>query len=101
MSSTVAPFSRADLMASTSSTSRWRFFSHPITFTIYENNGGNLGNVVASRTQTFNIPFRPSADNDCSGGRWEASPGNCFNGLAERITFDFSSQNVTLPDSVI
>jgi hypothetical protein len=77
------------------------FFSHPITFTIYENDGGDVGAELASDTETFDIPFRPSADPDCTGGRWEAPSGGCFNGLAKRITFDFSGENVTLPDSVI
>src|SRR4051794_16848438 len=35
-------------------------FSHPITFTIYANDGGAPGAQIAKTTQTFAIPFRPS-----------------------------------------
>jgi hypothetical protein len=83
------------------STSPGATFSHPITFTIYANAGAAVRNVIATATQTFDIPFRPSADPDCTGGRWEASAGQCFNGLATVITFDFSGEAVILPDSVI
>jgi hypothetical protein len=81
-------------------------FSHDITFTIYANPGnGSVGNSIASVTQTFPIPFRPSDDNiNCpptdGTGRWFDGT-NCYHGLATTITFDFSSLNVTLPPSVI
>ena len=88
--------------AGTCSTTTEPSFSHPIAFTIYENDNGDIGSTIATVTNTFSIPYRPSADPDCSGGRWQASDGSpCFNGLATKITFDFSSENVTLPDSVI
>jgi hypothetical protein len=81
-------------------------FTHPITLNIY--NAGNPlpGSQIASRTQTFTVPYRPSADNvNCTGadaGKWfEAASGQCFNGLAVNVTFDFSSLNVLLPDSVV
>jgi len=81
-------------------------FNVPITFNIY--NAGNPlpGSQLATVTQTFVVPYRPSADNiNCTGvnaGKWyQASTGICFNGLANNITFDFSSQNVTLPNSVV
>jgi hypothetical protein len=81
-------------------------FTHPITLNIY--NAGNPlpGSQIASRTQTFTVPYRPSADNvNCTGadaGKWfDAASGQCFNGLAANVTFDFSSLNVVLPDSVV
>ena len=76
----------------------------PITFTIYSVAAGDtVGSQIATVTETFDIPYRPSADNvNCSGGTWySSSDGACYNGFATNITFDFSSQAVTLPDSVI
>jgi hypothetical protein len=87
-------------------TSSGATFSHPITFTIYENSGGSLGAPIAHVTQTFAIPYRPSADaTNCTGadaGKWYSTADRqCYNGFATTITFDFSSLNVTLPSSVI
>jgi hypothetical protein len=81
-------------------------FKVPITFNIYER--GNFpghGALIVSMTQTFNLPYRPSADNvRCTGadsGKWfKSSKEGCFNGLATEITFNFKS-HVTLPDSVV
>jgi hypothetical protein len=77
-------------------------FSEPITFNIYGVNLDNSpGSLIASTTQTFVIPYRPSADGvHCTGGRWYDGT-TCFNGLATNVTFDFSSLGVTLPDKVI
>jgi len=57
---------------------------------------------LASKTQTFDIPFRPSTDaTDCTGGRW-FDGATCFNGLAVPITFDFTTgPAVLLPSQVI
>jgi hypothetical protein len=81
-------------------------FSLPVTFNIY--NAGNPvpGSQIATVTQTISAPYRPSADNvNCTGtnaGKWyDASSGMCFNGQAANVTFDFSSLNVTLPNSVV
>jgi hypothetical protein len=83
-------------------------FSEPITFNIYNVGPSNaVGSLIATTTQTFNIPFRPSDDNtNCpptdGTGRWyQASTATCFHGLATNVTFDFTSQHLTLPDSVI
>ncbi len=81
-------------------------FSEPITFNIYNVGPSNtVGSLIATATQTFNIPFRPSASASCTGaqaGEWyDAAVASCFNGLATNVTFDFSSQNVTLPSAVI
>ena len=82
-------------------------FSEPITFNIYnEPDAGtpNLpGTLITSVTQTFAIPYRPSASTKCTGasaGKWyDTSSKTCFNGLADKITFNFSG--VTLPNSVV
>ena len=81
-------------------------FNVPITLNIY--NAGNPvpGTQIATVTQTITVPYRPSADNvNCTGvnaGMWfDASSGQCFNGLAANVTFDLSSLNVVLPNSVV
>jgi hypothetical protein len=78
-------------------------FSHPITLNIYSVGVGNqVGALLGSVTQTFAIPFRPSADIHCTGGRWyDAGSGSCFNGKATNITFNLSSLSLTLPNQVI
>ncbi len=79
-------------------------FTHPITFNIYAAGAGSsAGALITTRTQTFKIPFRPTADNvRCTEGRWydEASK-TCFNGLQTFITFDFHNQHVTLPNTIV
>lgn len=71
-------------------------FSVPITLKVYDSNG----NLLATQTPTFSIPYRPSADPACTGanaGKWQASNGTCYNGFASEITFDLASLKVTLP----
>lgn len=76
-------------------------FSHPITLNLYEVAGdGSVGTIIDSVTQTFAIPYRPSADPTCAGGTaWRDTNGNCFNGLNHVIVFDASG--ITVPDSII
>jgi hypothetical protein len=50
-------------------------------------------------TQTFNIPFRPSASASCGDGRWSDGT-TCYNGLATPVTFTFDG-SVVLPDDVV
>ncbi len=85
------------------------FTSEPITFTVYNrNNDGSVGSKVAEQTQTFVMPYRPSADAaHCPKDPtyyapdavkwWDGSA--CYNGKAFDITFTFSGQ--TLPDEAI
>jgi hypothetical protein len=78
-------------------------YSLPITFKIYNLGPSNtLGSVVATKTQVFDIPFRPSADNvNCTGGnagKWY-NGSSCFNGLAFNITFNFAGE--ALPNSAV
>jgi hypothetical protein len=72
-------------------------FSVPITFSVYTADGTR---TLASSTQTFAIPYRPSASPKCGDGRWyDNALKTCFNGLATNITFSFSG--VSLPDGVV
>jgi hypothetical protein len=72
-------------------------FPQAITFNIYNSTGTTL---LASSTQTFSIPYRPSASPKCGDGRWY-SPGlkTCFNGFYNEVTFNFSG--VTLPNQIV
>lgn len=94
-------------------------FTHPITLNIYDVDNSGVdpapGALLASVTDTFNIPFRPSWDDvNCTasgqtpttnipfGGRWyDPVLDACVNGYAFTITFDFTSLAVTLPEEVI
>jgi LPXTG-site transpeptidase (sortase) family protein len=81
-------------------------WSHPITLNIYNVVTGTpyntKGTLIATKTQNFDIPWRPEADPTCAGGTaWRASDGLCYNGLAFNITFDLASMNITLPTDVI
>jgi len=80
-------------------------FSEPITLNVYNlGSGGAVGSLFTSVTQTFNIPYRPSADNThctvSSAGAWfSASDSTCYNGFATPVSFNLAG--VTLPDTVI
>ena len=81
-------------------------FAQPITFSIYQppSSGYGVGAVIASKTQTFNVRYRPSASKKCTGGNageWYKPGVGCFNGLAVNVKFDFSGMNVTLPSTVV
>jgi len=73
-------------------------FAVPITLKIYDVNDDM--SVVASKTQTFNIPFRPSASESCEPTENGHGYGpDCFLGLAHVITFDLTG--VTVPDEFV
>jgi hypothetical protein len=81
-------------------------FNWPITLNIYNVGAtdGTLGSLITSDTQTFAIPFRPSADNtDCTGGDWNAgtvaSP-DCEGGVANNVDFLLPTET-PLPAKVI
>jgi hypothetical protein len=86
-------------------------WNQPITLILYNvnNSGPNpaAGSVIATRTSTFAIPWRPAADpavcgEPAQGGNpadWLAPDGNCYSGLAFVITFDFSG--VVVPSQII
>jgi hypothetical protein len=78
-------------------------FTHPITLKVYEVGPGNtLGALLVNTTQTFTMPYRPSADLvNCPGGQWyQASTKTCFNGYAFPIKFDIPGAP-SMPDKVI
>jgi len=79
-------------------------WSYPLTLNLYNvNNAGpnpEPGSLIATRTNTFAIPWRPPADPTCPGGiDYRAGDGNCYAGLAFTITFDFSG--VVVPNQII
>ncbi len=75
-------------------------FSHPITLNIYNVVAGNqVGSLIGSVTQTFAIPYRPSADFiNCPGGQW-FDGSTCFNGKAVNLTFNLGG--LVVPNNVI
>lgn len=78
-------------------------FSHPVTLNVYIVNPDNsVGPLVVSKTESFDMPYRPSADNtNCTGadeGKWHDG-SQCNNGYAFPISFDFDG--TTLPNKVI
>ena len=80
-------------------------FSHDITLNVYAVGPSNaVGSLLGTKTQTFAIPYRPSADDtNCTGGddgKW-FNGTTCFNGFATTITFDLTSLALTVPDEVI
>jgi len=78
-------------------TTRGATFSQPITLTIWNE---DRTKQLASATQTFNVPYRPSASPECGDGRWWNGT-SCFNGLANQVTFDFAGKHVTLSSTVV
>lgn len=92
-------------------------FPLAITLNIYAA-GSPAGTAIATDTQTFNIPYRPSAAHvanptECqSGNNWSGYPndgtqwynaadGKCYYGINYTATFDFQPQNITLPSSIV
>ena len=77
-------------------------FSIPITLNIYAPplTGFGTGPLLATKTQTFAVRYRPSASPRCGDGRWYRN-GTCFNGLAVNVKFDLASLGVTVPNTVV
>jgi hypothetical protein len=93
--------------------------SYPQSITLYlyqAATAGIPGALIASDTETFNIPFRPSSapssagcadstewlDNAATAAAYGVTADNlCHHGLANNITFNFSSQGVVLPSTVV
>ena len=81
-------------------------FSEPITLNVYAADGVTK---IAWATQTFAIPYRPSASPTCAvdyPGEWYDTTLNaCFNEFATNITFDAFTYTgdvaVALPDNVV
>ena len=85
-------------------------FAMPITLNIYKATNTDpstdpvlAGPLIATVTQTFNVPYRPSADPLCTGadaGKWFLNGSGCFNGLAHNVTFTFPFRTI-LPETVV
>jgi hypothetical protein len=73
-------------------------YSVPITFNVYANAAAALahGPTIATKTQTFAIPYRPSSIAGNDGKGWDAAGSH---GLANNITFTFAGE--TLPSTAI
>ena len=82
-------------------------YAFPITLNIYGVNPTSpvsIGYLIATNTTTFNIPYRPSASASCVGdylGGWMANNGLCYHGYVFNISFNFTTQSITLPSQVI
>jgi len=85
-------------------------FSEPVTLNIYNVGPGNtVGASIYSTTQTFAIPYRPSADAGHCGAFADGAGGpvgsdyydgtNCEAELASNVTFTLP--HLTVPNSVI
>lgn len=80
-------------------------YDHDITFAVYgvDRSGAVAapGALLASVTESKQIPFRPSASAACGDGRWQLpSVGTCSSGLAFPLTFDLSALGVYAPDEI-
>jgi len=64
-------------------------FQEPVTLNVYEVGPGNtVGTKLLSTTQTFNMPYRPTASKKCTTGEAKGGYGSsCFHGKLFRITF--------------
>jgi hypothetical protein len=86
-------------------TAKGATFAVPITINVYAldpTSSTHVGALLATQTQTFNIPYRPSADNvRCTGTYlgefYSAVDASCVHGLANVIVFDFAPPRVNLP----
>lgn len=94
-------------------------YEHPLTLNLYQvdNSGADpaVGALIASKTITATIYFRPSWDSvNCTaaggtpdtdvpfGGRWyDTVTSTCVHGYNQTVIFDFSGDDITLPDEVI
>ena len=75
-------------------------FRHPITLNIYDANFPPPSSPLATITQDFDIPYRPSQSTNCPDRQWyDSSSGRCYYGLAFNITFD--NLSVDVPDKII
>ena len=85
-------------------------FNHPLTITLYNVAGTTAaptaGTVIATQTQTFTIPYRPSASPACETatppvpGGWMDSAGACWTGVTYVADFNFPA-GTTLPNTLI
>jgi hypothetical protein len=79
-------------------------FTQPITVNVYPATAGSpptAGTRIATITQTFTLPYRPSSTPArCGGdtGAWFSKKNNtCYHGFAVPISVNFSGSKVKLP----
>jgi len=81
-------------------------WTYPLTLNVYSNHLGLNGapdTLLATKTQTATIPWRPAADPTCSNptAYRSTSDNNCYSGVAFNVTFNLASSNAMLPNDVI
>lgn len=86
--------------SSSCSTTPGATFDVPLTFTIYADNAGSPGAILAQQMRTVAVPYRPSASPKCTDGKWyNTSDKACYNGFPQVVTMTFPT-GTTLPDRV-
>lgn len=74
-------------------------FTVPLTLNLYNvGPSDSVGSLISSTTIDALITWRPEASAGC-GTAYRASDGNCYNGLAQVVTFDLG--NVVVPQQFI
>jgi hypothetical protein len=74
-------------------------FTVPLTLNLYNvGPSDSVGSLISSTTLDALITWRPEASAGC-GSAYRASDGNCYNGLAQVVTFDLG--NVVVPQQFI
>jgi hypothetical protein len=77
-------------------------YSTPLTVNVYSVGSNNsVGSLLATDTQTFEIPYRQSDSSSCTGDRYLGSDGACHTNNAVPVTFDLGGYHTTLPSEVI
>ncbi len=76
-------------------------FFESLTMNLYNYGpNGTVGSQFATLTINALIPWRPAASGGCANGAFSQG-GSCWYGLASIATFNFSSQNINLPNTFI
>lgn len=84
-------------------------FNHPITLNLYAvdytGSAPAAGALIGTVTETFDIPYRPSADAECTGedaGKfYDERLGACANGYNMTVVFDMSDSDIVVPSEFI
>ncbi len=79
-------------------------FSWPLTLNVYEAGAGNtVGALITSVTQTFNMPYRPTASRHCTTGEAKGgyAPPACYHGRLFKVTFKLPATVVLPPEKAI
>ncbi len=71
-------------------------FTHPVTVKFYN----PAGALLATKTQTFTVPFRPTSDPTCADPtNYRNTAGGCSTGLAFKIAFDLHALRAAVPNT--